>query len=251
MKTSKAPSLHLGPAFISLATQGILLDPVAKAAIATDGEAIAIFPIPEAFDTARLVSAENAAEIYPDSGEPCSDIYDLSGLENPAAYRIALNPAKLAHLARALDANDLIVIELPSHPSDGPIKLYGNGTGYLMPQPMPDGHGLEGLLVETGPGAPRKIPAPAPAEKPQATLPAPVVTIATRKESRLIEVNFGGKPDKEILQKIGRDGIGFSYSGQRGTKKGVPPCIWYAPDNEFFRMEIKKLLGVEIQQAAA
>ena len=250
MKTSKTPSVHLNSAFIALATSGILLDPAAHAAIATDGEAIAIYPLPEAFDTARLVPLENARELLPDSGEPASDIYDLTALETPAAYRIALNPTKLAALAAALDATDLIVIELPAHPSEGPIKFYGNGTGYLMPQPMPVGHGLEGLLTEPGAGAPRKIPAPAPAEKPKAALPPPVILATTRKEIRLIEVNFHGRPDKEILKEIGREGIGFSYSGQRGTKKGVPPCIWYAPDNEFFRSQIQKLLKVQVQAAA-
>ena len=250
------PSFALPAAFLALASESVLLDPAAKSAIATDGEAIAILPLPQEFTgPARLVllpvNRENGCSIEPQSGAPTEDTYDLTQLVTPAAYRIALNPAKLAALAAALGSPEFITLELPASPEDGPMLVFpampGTGAyGYLMPQPCDRGD-KEGLLTESGAGnlnlkseiSDLKLPPPA-------ALPPPTILATTRKETRLIEVNFHGKPEKEILQQIGRDGIGFSYSGQRGTKKGVPPCIWYAPDNEFFRSQIQNLLKIQV-----
>ncbi len=248
------PSVTLPAAFITLSADIILLDPASHAIVATDGEAIAIRPLPDSFTGgARRVPVGNEAiTIAPDSGEPTPDTYDLTALETVPAYRIALNPAKLFELAKALDSPDRIVVEFPASPDLGPIKVLpdpcGIGTGYLMPQPCP--HGTEGLLAVPGAGISQELPPSAPVEKPAAVLPPPVILATVRKETRYIEVSFGGIPDKDTLKEIGREGIGFSYSG-KGTKKGVPEKVWYAPDNEWFRSKITELLKVGIQQAAA
>lgn len=230
----------------------MLLDPAIRSAIATDGEAIAILPLSEDFTgPARLVllpvDRENGCAIDPQSGTPTEDTYDLTQLITTPAYRIALNPAKLAALAAALGSHDFITLELPANPEDGPMLVFpampGTGAyGYLMPHPCDRGD-KEGLLTETGAGIPARN---LKSEISNLKSPPPTILATTRKESRYIEVNFHGRPAKEILKEIGREGIGFSYSGQRGTKKGVPPCIWYAPDNEFFRSQIQNLLKVQV-----
>lgn len=233
----------------------MLLDPASKSAIATDGEAIAILPLPDGFHTGgpRLMATSGAHQdltITPPEGVLTEDTYDLTALVTPAAYRIALNPAKLAALAAAIGSGEFVTLELPASPEEGPMLVFpampGSGAyGYLMPQPADRGD-KEGILIATAPvpaaaDSPAAIPPPA-----KETLPPPAILATTRKDTRLIEVNFHGRPDKEILKEIGREGIGFSYSGQRGTKKGVPPCIWYAPDNEFFRSQIQNLLKVQV-----
>ncbi len=241
----KTPTLYLNPSFITLATMGVLMDPKSRMAVATDGEAIALAPISEGFTQARLIPQEKAHEISPDSGEP-SDVYDLTQLVTPPGYRIALNPAKLATLAAAIGAENLVIIELPAHPSEGPLKLTclnSDSLGYLMPQPMPDDL-QEGILINlqsqiSNLQSPPAEPAP---------LPPPIVT--ANAERHTLEIAFGGVPPKEIREALKDPALGFRYSG-RGTRRGVPPAMWYGPDNPFTREKISTLLGVEIAAAIA
>jgi hypothetical protein len=248
-------------AFVALAvSQGhAMIDGQARTAIATDGEAIVILPLPEPFENSGRLVIERAVSDYtivPTDPEPTEGMYDLSPLDAiPSAYRIAINPAKLAAIAAALDSEDLVILELPASPAEGPLRIMpGNcepGTGYLMPQPMPAGGGEEGLLGEIRPGG--KLPEiqtakrskPAAESKP---LPPPVVTASA--ERKTLEITFGGVPAKEIREALKDPALAFRYSG-RGTRRGVPANAWYGPDNPFTREQIQKLLGVQIQQAAA
>lgn len=242
-------------AFVALAvSQGhAMIDGQAHTAIATDGEAIAILPLPEAFKNSGRLAIQKAVEdftIVPTDPEPTDGMYDLSMLDAiPSAYRIAINPAKLAAIAAALGTEDLVILELPSSPAEGPLRIMrgdgGAGTGYLMPQPMPEGAGAEGLLIAgNAPEKSSKKPKPAPAK-----LPPPVVTASA--ERKTLEIFFGGKPDDAIREALKDPSLAFRYSG-RGTRRGVPANTWYGPDNPYTREKIATILGgtVEIKAAA-
>lgn len=234
-KTSTPSSFALPAAFLALAQGNELLDPALKKAIATDGEAIAILPLPEDF-----------------TGPQPEQTYDLAALRTEGAYVVAFNPQKLAALAAALGAEDLVIVEFPASPQDGPMLVRpgtGEGIGYLMPQPMPH-DGPEGLLVEVGPAATVSEIQTAKRYKPAAEskpLPPPVVTASA--ERKTLEIAFGGVPAKEIREALKDPALGFRYSG-RGTKRGVPANIWYGPDNPFTREKIAALLPVPVKAAA-
>lgn len=237
------PSITLPAAFLAIASETVLLDPAARKAIATDGEAIAIQPLPGGFTDARTISKTWPGAIEAGDGAPAESVYDLDALRTTPAYRIALNPAKLAALAAALGAGDLVILSLPASPAEGPIHvcpaaLDNEALGYLMPQPMPEGL-IEGLLLNPQ----SKIPNPQSEIKPKADLPPPVVTAS--EERHTLEIAFGGKPADEIREALKDPALGFRYSG-RGTKRGVPPAMWYGPDNPFTREKITELLKVSI-----
>lgn len=202
-----------------------------------------MFPLPAEFQSTRLVGVHpEMPPITPDSGDATEEGYDLTALAHPPAYRIALNAAKLAHLAEAMQ-NEVVILELPADPAGKPIAVLpwsGVITGYLMPQPIPGGF-TEGLLVET------RGEKPAKESKPAAELPPPVVTASA--ERHTLEIAFGGVPPKEIREALKDPGLGFRYSG-RGTKRGVPANTWYGPDNPFTRERIAALLNATVQAAA-
>jgi hypothetical protein len=214
-------------------------------AIATDGEAIVMHPLPADFQSTRIIHvAPEMPPITPDSGDATTDTYDLSALENPPVYRIAINAQKLAHLAEAMQ-NEVVVLELPSEPDGKPIKVLpysGAKSGFLMPLPTPPGM-TEGLLVEAPTAAREKR-----AEKTPAELPPPVVTASA--ERHTLEIAFGGVPAKEIREALKDPALAFRYSG-RGTRRGVPANTWYGPDNPFTREKVQSLLGVQIAPAKA
>ena len=241
--------MHLLPAaFLGLAQEHVLLDPAARMAIATDGEAVALLPLPAGFDRRALVPIHDPTQdtnIWSTSGDATEVEYNLSALRTEGAYVVALNPAKLAALAAALGAGDLVIIEFPAHPAEGPMFVRpgtGDAYGYLMPQAMPD-NGPEGLLQN-----PQSDDRQSSIKPPQADLPPPIVTASA--ERHTLEIAFGGKPADEIREALKDPALGFRYSG-RGTKRGVPPSMWYGPDNPFSREKIQALLGVEIQPAKA
>lgn len=214
-------------------------------AIATDGEAIVMHPLPADFQSTRIVHvAPEMPPITPDSGDVTTDTYDLSALENPPVYRVALNAQKLAHLADAMQ-DDILILELPADPSGKPIKVLpsvGAKSAYLMPSPTPHAM-IEGLLVEAPAAAREKR-----AEKTPAELPPPVVTASA--ERHTLEIAFGGVPAKEIREALKDPALAFRYSG-RGTRRGVPANTWYGPDNPFTREKVQSLLGVQITAAKA
>jgi hypothetical protein len=240
----KTTALTLPQAFLSLGSS-ILIDAAARKAIATDGEAIVIHPLPEEFTATRLIGIHpDMPPITPDSGDPTADTYDLAALEHPPVYRITLNAAKLAQLAEAMQ-NDVVILELPADPAGKPIKVLpwdGVKHAFLMPRGTPPGV-KDGLLVETGTGKSRKTSEP----KPEAELPPPVVTASVQRGT--LEIFFGGKPADEIREALKDPRLGFRYSG-RGTKRGVPPNAWYGPDNPHTRHVIGDLLKVTVAAAA-
>lgn len=220
-------------------------------AIATDGEAIVLHPLPDGFTESHTVSREWPGAISAGDGAPSQDSYDLSALEHPPVYRIALTAAKLAHLAEAME-NEVVILEFPADPEGKPIKVLpwsGAKTGYLMPQAMPPGE-REGILVEVGPAGnvseiqTSKRDKPAAESKP---LPPPVVTASA--ERHTLEIAFGGVPAKEIREALKDPALAFRYSG-RGTRRGVPPNVWYGPDNPYTRQQIAALLPVPVKAAA-
>ena len=223
----------------------MLLDPASRKAIATDGEAIALTDLPDGFDTARLVH-KDTADLTPTAGEQTDIAYDLDALRTTPAYRVAFNPAKLAALAAAIGAEDLVVIEFAAHPEEGPMKVTGklpsSSYGYLMPQPMPD-QGAEGLLENLK----SQISNLKSAKPEAAPLPPPVVIAVAQRGT--LEIAFGGVPAKEIREALKSPDISFNYSG-RGTRKGVPANTWYGPDNPYTREKITTLLAVEVKAAA-
>jgi hypothetical protein len=230
VKTKTTPSFALSAAFLALGNE--VLDPAAKKAVATDGEAIAILSLPDDF-----------------TGPAPEQTYDLAGLVTVPAYRVAINPEKLAALAAALGAGDTCILEFPAMPEEGPMKmicLNSDSIGYLMPQAMPAGT-PEGILLPTATGtAPVKREAKQP--KTPAKLPPPVVT--ANAERHTLEITFGGVPDKEIREALKDPALAFRYSG-RGTRRGVPANTWYGPDNPFTRKKISALLKVEVATAKA
>jgi hypothetical protein len=247
MKTNLA-TLELPQAFLHL-SGNIILDAKSQLAIATDGEAMITHPLPNEFgllESRTVTVTEDVLPITAASGEPADGEFDFEALENPPAYRIALNAAKLALLAEAMQ-NNVVILELPAEPAGKPIKIHpwsGCKTAYLMPSPMLE-RVAEGLLVNPGTAAEvTGIQSPAAA----APLPAPVVTACA--ERHTLEIFFGGKPDAAIREALKDPGLAFRYSG-RGTRRGVPPHTWYGPDNPYTREKISALLGVGITNQAA
>ena len=261
MKTPKSNSstLFLPAAFLALASESVLRDPTLACALSTDGEAIAVLPLPAGFASRRQIPTATLpkADMYisPENGEPTDTDWNIISLDTMAgspAYRIALNPAQLATLAAAIGAGEFIVLELSADPA-APVRVltagdssYSPGTrnyphGFLMPFEMPQG---KSGLTETNPAASTRSNSPA-EDKP---LPPPVVLASTKRAT--LEIVFGGKPPVEIREALKEPDLAFRYSGERGTKRGVPPRTWYGPDNPFTREKISELLQVPIQFAA-
>lgn len=206
-----------------------------------DGDAIAILPLPEGHDV-----------------PPTDDPLPLEGMDEAAgtaAYRLAISPAKLAAIAAATGTDGTVIMELGADATCPTRILSPDGKeaiGWLMASPI--GADLpEGLLVTpasttegTGKGG-NAIPMKE-KEKPAVQLPPPVIT--TGEKSGNLEINFGGRPEKEKLDAIKAPDLGFRYSGNRGTKRGVPPRTWYGPDNASTRHRLAELFPESSLQAA-
>lgn len=241
----KTNTIHLSAALRALVPaiagqfSGVLLDPRARAAVATDGTAIAIIPFPEGFsvESPRFLpgSAESAShDCTASDGVPFTDEWGWEGVEEmatntPPVYQIIIEPARLLALCQAMDTGESVMMEFAG--ADCPVKVSSPDSparGYLMPA------GGLGLLVA----------APAAAAPDSAPLPPPVITAST--ERGTLEITFGGRPDKSILEALKHPSLAFSYSGNRGTKRGVPPLTWYGPDNPFTREKVSGILGTEV-----
>lgn len=250
----KTPHVTLPAAFLALATEAALVNSSSREVIASDGEALACIPLPEGFRETRAIPIpEDGKEIVitPDYGEPGGEDYDMTALRILAgkpAYRIAINADKLAALAAAIGAEEqIVVIEFPTDPEHA-IRVLRNAPGgpdgFLMPHPCADG--IEGLLVESDIHETRARDSKKPAAKEPKELPPPVVRAVEDRKS--LEIEFGGRPAKEILEAL-KD-LAFRYSG-RGTRRGVPPSTWYGPDHAYNREQLTSLLGVSITEAKA
>ncbi len=252
----KTNTITLSAAFLAIASEHVLINPLTSESLASDGEVIAAIPLPEGFIHARAITKSvNDLVIGPDDGDAVEEQFQMSAVREMAgspAYRIAFNPAKLAALAAALGAGESVIVEFPDSP-EKPIHILPNDAnaqpadGYIMPEASFTG--IDGLLGAVRPAADLSEIQTV-KRKPQAPAALPPPVIITSEQRNTVEVNFGGRPDKAITEAIGRRGLGFSYSGERGTKKGVPPRTWYAPNNEFFRTEVAKLLKVTVSAAA-
>lgn len=246
MKTT--PTITLPAAFLAIAGTHALIHAGNREALSSDGEIIVSLPLPDGFTASRMITKSvNDLVIGPDDGDATDDLFDTRPLHESAgspAYRIALHPGKLAALAAALASMEGIILELPASP-DLPIRILpqnGEGYGYIIPQQA--AHGEEGLLAEAGAGKAKRLNS----DKPAAELPPPVIKSVAERGS--LEIDFGGKPAKEILDALKDPTLGFRYSG-RGTRRGVPANHWYGPDNPFTRQRITDLLKTPITQAAA
>lgn len=217
---------------------GVLLDPRARAAIATDGTAIAIVPFPEGFSVERhrfipagpesLEAEETSGVCHAEHEEWGWEAIEEMARETPPVYQIMIEPARLLALCQAMGTGESVMLEFGS--AAAPVRVTAPdcpARGYLMPA------GGLGLLVSS-PSVPH----------PQASLPPPIVTASP--ERGTLEINFGGRPEKSLLEALKHPSLAFSYSGERGTKRGVPPRTWYGPDNPFTREKVSGILGTEI-----
>lgn len=247
MKTM--PTITLPAAFLSICGTHALLNAASREALASDGEIIAALPLPDGFTVSRAITKSvNNLTLGPDDGDATEDTFDMTGLRETIGtpvYRIALNPGKLAALAAALGSGEMLILELPAS-AENPIHVLPvpgtPGDGFIMPLPV--GGMAEGLLAEAGAGKAKRLNS----DKPAAELPPPVIKSVAERGS--LEIDFGGKPAKEILDALKDPTLGFRYSG-RGTRRGVPANHWYGPDNPFTRQRITDLLKAPITQAAA
>jgi hypothetical protein len=243
----KTNTIHLSAAFRALVPadsgqfSGILLDPRARVAVATDGAAIAIIPFPGDFTVERLrfiptgpdpLDADNSTGVsHAEHEEWGWEGIEQMMEENPPVYRIIIEPARLLALSQAMGTGDSVTLEFRD--AETPVKVTAAGArGYLMPA------GGEGLLIapssaETASAAPAKE-----------SLPPPSIT--SSEERGTLEIHFTGKPEKSILEALKSPALAFRYSGERGTKRGVPPRTWYGPDNPFTREKVSGILGTEI-----
>jgi hypothetical protein len=235
-------------AFLALAPESFLVDAEIHHAIAFDGEAVALLKLPPMFTESRMIPKDCQA-IAPDSGEPSEQLLDLDALKAPAAYRIALNPAKLALLAEAIGSAEIIILEMPENPAAAPMKitspLADSGHGYLMAKEMPAG--ISEGIVASGTATTGRLNSDSKQAASDKPLPPPVITASA--ERKTLEIAFGGVPAKELRDALKDPALGFRYSG-RGTKRGVPANVWYGPDNPFTREKIAGLLNVPVKAAA-
>jgi hypothetical protein len=208
-------------------------------AVHPDNDAVAILTLP------------------PGHGHPLTeDPADISGMEEAAgnpAYRLTLDPRKLAAIADATETQGAIVMEFPAE-AGAPVRLLAtDGTliGWAMPAPAPAGS-TEGLLITpattgTGKGKPAN-PAKRKPEAGDKPLPPPAIIASVKRGT--LEIAFGGVPPEEIRTFLKSPDLGFRYSG-RGTKRGVPANQWYAPHNPHTEAKIREMFpSSTITQAA-
>lgn len=241
----KTNTVTLSAAFLAIAGEQALLS--GREALASDGHIIAALPLPEGFAASRVITpAGHDITIGPDDGEATEESFDMAGLRHASAspaYRMAIHPGKLAALAAALASVDILILELPTSPENPIHVLPANGLpgdGFIMPLPI---EGMpEGLLIN------QKSKIINPQSETPAELPPPIINAVPDRHT--IEIHFGGKPAREILDSLKDPSLGFRYSG-RGTRRGVPANTWYGPDNPYTRQKITELLAAPITQAAA
>ncbi len=214
MKTNST-TMHLSAAFLALAAGpkgGTIIDPDLGLAISTNGNALAMIPLPEkhGFSRRRITAAGKAGmDISAASGDETTTAWPISDIENAAgtpAYRITIDPTLLAKLAKALGSETTVVLELPAE-GGKPIRVLtvGDSSGWLMPINGPE----DGLTA---------VPPPSvqDSRNPISSIPA----IQFNPDRQGIELAFHGKPAVEIREAM-KD-AGFRWHGK--TK------VWYAKD---------------------
>lgn len=176
---------------------------------------------------------------------------DLSPLEHAAGgqpvYRTRMHVGKLAMIAAALGADETLTLEFPFTPGAPARVVAENGTGWIMPALMLGGI-QEGLLVPIAIKGEGKSASDSPKTKEEITLPPPIITASEKRMT--LEIDFQGKPPEELRNAIKSPDLGFRYSGG-GTKRGVPPKMWYGPNNPYTQQKLKELFpDAKFKQAA-
>lgn len=212
--------------------------------------ALAAFAVHPAGDAVAIVTLPDGhGETLTEDPPPISE--SMEEAAGKPAYRLALDPRKLAAIAESTERQGPITLELPAE-AGAPVRLLdadGILIGWIMPAPAPAGI-AEGLLISpaamgTGKGKPANPAKVKPEDKP---LPPPAI-IASEKRGTL-EIAFGGVPSEEIRTSLKSPDLGFRYSG-RGTKRGVPANQWYAPHNPHTEAKVREMFpSSAITQAA-
>lgn len=217
---------------------GVLIDAATGHALASDGEALAVHPLPtgHGFDRTLFLPAASGAQsdltVSPGDGEEAEAAWGIEDIEAAAgtpAYRLALNPLKLLQLAAAIGGTSGLTLELPAEPG-APVRVKVPGSaafGYLMPLEGEDC----GLLIAT-PAATTPT-----SSLPTSPVPAPIgpPLLRLNEERKGLELLFAGKPDAEIREAIKDQG----FRWHRQEK------IWYAKDTEARRAWVKSFLQAE------
>lgn len=229
---------------------GVFLDDKASAAIATDGDIIAILPFPKGSKLEEAVQIphgtddlelqlQDGSAIMPDGLEaPLADTHwgwstiEEAAKASPSTYHILIDARKLASLAAAL-GSEVIALRISTpdapimvHRADQDTQLAKVPHGYLMP------HGGDGLLISP----------PAAAAAPGGPVTAEVRVI-DKEGLKALEVHFTGKPDKPIREALKASDLGFRWSGDKGTRRGISPKCWYGPDNAYTRQRVGEIVG--------
>jgi hypothetical protein len=260
MKTTKP--LHIPAAMLSIFTEGVgpelqgtLIDAARRAVVAADGVLCVVRPFP---DTAPALVRD---VVIPHRDEPvdfidgfgdfptCLDQWGWETLvPQETSYRVKLDARRLAMIAAAMETDEIILeLPVPRYPERG--VTHDDFLHVLRPSPLPDGTRPYGFLLPGGGEGPLvaarvsgfQTPPPAPAAPPR---------LETREDLGVVLIHFPGKPSKEIRDAIKTPAMSFRWSGDKGTRQGIPPLCWYGPDNSFTRQELARLFTAPHQAAA-
>lgn len=259
-------SLLLHAGFLSLVTTeadeltGTLIDPAARKLVTTDGDSIAIRPMPAdwklegpplflatvsgkdqrtlGFTASGVLEDDDGTPVPPSAGYIEYSQIEAAAVSAPVAYHVTLDARRLLALAEAL-GDDEIVLRIPAT-TDLPITV----------QPAnPDGPdctiGYFTPLAGEGLVAPLAAAPAAGSAKPDAPPSATTARLEKHEKTQAIIVRFDGKPSKEVRAVLKDPALGFRWSGG-GTKRGIPPEVWYGPDNPFTRERLAELPGVAL-----
>lgn len=216
--------------------RGVFLFAKERVAVATDGAAIAIVPLPEKFPLhadkqidGSLISAD-ACDV--DKAPAPTEHLEWEAIPDACeapVYRIAIDAAKLHTLAEALGETGNVVLEFGAR-ADSPIRVMpfgksglGDPTGFIMAgsSGFPDGLLASGI------------------QTPPAASPAQGITMHLNAERNSIELTFPGKPDETIREELKDHGFRWFGKGK----------LWYAKDTEARRKWTEELVGM-LRQAA-
>jgi hypothetical protein len=257
-------SLLLHAGFLSLVTTeaaeltGTLIDPAARKLVTTDGESIAIHPMPADWKLEapplflatvsgkdqRSLNLAASGVLEDDDGTPvppAAGYIDYAQIEAaavsaPVAYHVTLDARRLLALAEAL-GDDEILLRIPAT-TDLPITVTpANPEG-------PD-HIVGYFTPLAGEGLVAKVEVSGATTKPDAPPSAAVARLEKHEKTGNLIVRFDGKPAKEVREVLKDPALGFRWSGS-GTKRGIPAEVWYGPDNPYTRERLSELPGVAL-----
>ena len=258
-------SLLLHAGFLSLVTTeaaeltGTLIDPAARKLVTTDGESIAIHPMPAdwkleapplflatvsgkdqrslGFTASGVLEDDDGTPVPPAAGYIDYAQIEAAAVSAPVAYHVTLDARRLLALAEAL-GDDEILLRIPAT-TDLPITVTPANpdgpdfaTGYFTPLA---GEGLVATITGS----------PAATTKPEGPPSATVARLEKHEKTGAIIVRFDGKPAKEVREVLKDPSLGFRWSGG-GTKRGIPAEVWYGPDNPYTRERLGELPGVAL-----